>query len=183
MVRAYCPEPVDEAALERILEAARRAPSAGNTQGQAYVVLTEASDRRAVADACGEPAYTAKGFAPWLSQAPVQVLVCAEPQTYHARYAEADKAASRKPADWPVPYWYVDAGAGLMLLLLAAVDEGLAAGFCDVGDRPALHARFGIPDEVVIVGVVTLGHAAEKQRRSGSLQRGRREGVVHRDRW
>ena len=37
-----------------------------------------------------------------------------------------DKLSDGEEIDWPVPYWFVDAGAALMLVLLAAIDEGLA---------------------------------------------------------
>jgi nitroreductase len=72
----------------------------------------------------------------------------------------------------------------MMLLLLAAVDEGLAAGFLGshaVGD---LKQELGIPDEVEPIGVVTIGHPAP-DRRSGSLARGRKDAadVVRREAW
>jgi nitroreductase len=61
-----------------------------------------------------------------------------------------------------VPFWFVDAGAALMLLLLAAVDEGLAAGLSGVEGEAAaqVRARFGIPDDVTVVVLVTIGRAA-----------------------
>ena len=87
-------------------------------------------------------------------------------------------------ANWPVPYWWVDAGASLMLILLAAVDEGLAAGFLGSHRLPELQAELSIPSDMVPIGVVTVGHPAP-DRRSGSLARGRRPrtDVVHHERW
>lgn len=183
MVRAYTGEPVDEAALERILDAARRGPSAGFTQGQSFVVVTDPGTRRAIAAACGEEEYLARGFNPWISSAPVHVIPCTDPSAYEARYAEQDKAASVPPSRWDVPFWWVDGGAALMLLLLAAVDEGLAAGFLAT-DSARLRDLLGIPAHVEPLGLVTIGHPAP-DRRSGSLARGRRplDEVVHRDRW
>lgn len=183
MVRNYRPEPVDPAALERILDTARRGPSAGFAQGVHFVVVT-GDQRLRLAELCDEPAYAADGFDRWLSRAPVHVLLCARRRDYEARYATADKARSKGPADWDVPFWWVDAGAALMLLLLAAVDEGLAAGLLAVDDARPLRALLALPDDVAPVGLVTLGHAAP-DRRSGSLARGRRPlgDVVHRGRW
>lgn len=172
MVRRYTGEPVEPAAIERILDTARRAPSAGFSQGQTFVVVTDAGRRRALAEACGEPEHLARGFEPWLSQAPVHVVPCVEPQRYRARYAEADKAGSTPPDAWDVPFWWVDGGQALALLLLAAVDEGLAAGFLAVDAdrvRPLLH----IPEQVEPLGLVTVGHPAP-DRPSGSAARGRR---------
>lgn len=184
MVRSYQDEPVEQAALERILDAARRGPSAGFSQGVHFVVLRDPADRVRMAELCDEAAYVAAGFRPWVSTAPVHVVPCVRRADYEARYAAPDKARSTSPPEWDVPFWWVDAGAALMLLLLATVDEGLAAGLLAVEDTPGLRALLGLPDDVMALGVVTLGHAAP-DRRSGSLARGRRpiEEVVHFDRW
>jgi nitroreductase len=182
MVRAYRPDPVDTAVIDRILDAARRGPSAGFSQGQSFVVVTDHEVRHEVAWACDEPAYVARGFAPWVSPAPVHVVPCTRMADYQERYAESDKAGSSM-ASWAVPFWWVDAGAALMLLLLAAADEGLAAGFLSA-DADRLRAVLGIPSDVAPLGVVTIGYPAP-DRRSGSLARGRRplDEVVHRERW
>jgi nitroreductase len=183
MVRSYTDEPVDLSALERILDAARRGPTAGHSQGVHLVVVTDVAQRRRVAEACDEPSHVARGFDPWLSRAPVQIIPCVRVGDYAARYAEPDKARSTPPGEWEVPFWWVDGGAALMLLLLAAADEGLAAGFL-APDSAALRTVLDIPEDVDPVGVVTIGHPAP-DRRSGSLARGRRprDEVVHRDRW
>lgn len=184
MVRSYRADPVDPGALDRMLDAARRGPSAGYAQGLHFVVLTDAADRLRLAELCDEPRYVAGGFEPWVSRAPVHIVPCVRQADYEERYAAPDKAHSARPADWAVPFWWVDAGAGLMLLLLAAVDEGLAAGLLAVDDSPALRQLLGLPDGVTPLGVVTVGHAAP-DRPSGSLARGRRplRDVVHRGRW
>lgn len=185
MVRNYRDVPVDRAVVQRVVAVARRAPSAGFSQGQRFVVVTDRRTREAVAGLAGEAGYVARGFDPWLSRAPVHVAVCADERAYRARYRQADKrdTGGRGP-DWPVPYWLVDAGASLMLLLLAAVDEGLAAGFLGSHRLPGLAALLGIPPGVHPLGVVTLGHPAP-DRRSGSLERGWRDlgEVVHWQRW
>lgn len=184
IVRNYTDEPVDPATLDRILETARRAPSAGFSQGQAFVVVTDPQRRRRIAELADEPAYVADGFDPWISRAPVHVVVCVSEKVYRDRYAEADKVAEGKAQDWPVPYWWVDAGAAMMMLLLAAVDEGLAAGFLGSHAMPELKRELGIPDEVEPIGIVTIGHPAP-DRRSGSLARGRKDAseVVHHEAW
>ena len=185
MVRNYTDDPVDVATVERLIEATRTAPSAGFSQGQYLVVVTSSETRKAIADLSGEPGYVAAGFDPWISRAPVHFVICTSEADYHRRYQEPDKVdAEGREIPWPIPYWWVDAGASLMLLLLAAVDEGLAAGFLGVHSIPGLRALLTIPDEVTPIGVVTVGHPAP-DRRSGSLSRGRRaeSDVVHRERW
>jgi nitroreductase len=186
MVRHYAPEPVDERRLGRILEAARRGPSAGFTQGQSFVVVTDPARRAQIAGIAGEPAYLKRGFDPWLSSAPVHVVLCVSEQAYRQRYREPDKLTGGAERQWPVPYWYVDGGCALMLLLLATADEGLAAGFLDLEEEGygALKLLLGIPEEVQPIGLVTIGVPAP-DRRSSSLARGHKPGaeVVHRERW
>ncbi len=186
MVRNYTDDPVDEHALDRVLDRAQRAPSAGFSQGVSLVVVTEEDRRREIARLANENEYVADGFDPWISRAPVHVVVCVSKDAYLERYREADKggpdAATGSEEGWPVPYWWVDAGASMMLLLLAAVDEGLAAGFLGSHNLGELSTLLDIPDDVTPIGIVTIGHASS-DRRSGSLARGRRADAIHREHW
>ncbi|MGH3650890.1 MAG: nitroreductase family protein [Acidimicrobiia bacterium] len=171
MVRNYTDEPVDPAALDRIAAAALRAPSAGNSQAIGVVVVTDEERRRDIADIADESAYVEAGFDPWISKSPVHIVISVSEKVYRDRYSEPDKLGpDGEEMDWPVPYWWVDAGASMMAVLLAAVDEGLGAGFLGVHSVPELAALLGIPDPFDPIGVVTVGHAAP-DRRSGSLDR------------
>jgi nitroreductase len=185
MVRHFTPEPVAPEVIDRMLELARHVPSAGFTQGQSFVVVTEPSLRAAIAQLCGEEEYVASGFHPFISEAPVLLIPCTSEAAYHRRYQEADKLQEDgTEIEWPVPYWHMDIGCAVMLVLLAAVDEGLAAGFAGAFDLPALRALLNIPEEVVPVGVIPVGHGAPDVR-SGSLKRGRKADTeyIHRERW
>jgi nitroreductase len=183
MVRNYLPDPVDRAALERIVEAGRRAPSAGFSQGQSFVIVTDQARRAAIAQLANEDHYVGAGFDPWISRAPAHIVVCISEADYHSRYREPDKLnPDGTEIAWPVPFWWVDAGAALMLILLAAVNEGLACGFLGVHSIPGLQDLLGIPGDITPIGVVTVGSPAP-DRRSGSLRRGRRAGRIHWERW
>jgi nitroreductase len=183
MVRNYLADAVDPAAVDRIVDAGVRAPSAGFTQGQSFVIVTDPERRRAIAELAGESEYVERGFDPWISRAPVHIVVCVSESAYHQRYPEPDKTdANDREIDWPVPYWWVDAGASMMAILLAAVDEGLGAGFLGVQSFEGLAEHLGIPAHVAPIGVITIGHPAP-DRRSSSLDRGRRPEVVHREQW
>ncbi len=175
MVRNYTDESVSDDAIERIVHAAVKAPSAGFSQGQRFVVVTDKVGRAAVATAGGEEAYVAAGFDPWISKAPVHIVVCVDKHAYLDRYSEPDKAGvDGKPSeesDWVVPFWWVDAGASMMAILYAAVDDGLAAGFLGAQAFDGLHETLGIPETVSIVGICTIGHPAQDVP-SGSLKRG-----------
>lgn len=186
MVRAYTDRSVDPQVLDRILDTARRAPSAGFTQAQSFVVVTDPQEVLAIARIADEEAAVARGLRRWVSGAAVLIVPCVRPADYDERYAEADKAGSRPPAQWDVPWAWVDAGQALMLLLLAAVDEGLAAGLLDVDDHDGLRAVLGIPPEVAPLGVVTVGHPNPAEHAVGSaVRRPRRplSEVVHHGRW
>ena len=159
MVRHYTGEPVAREVVERIVSTVRRAPSAGYSQGQRLLVVTESEGRAEIARIAGAGWASDEKLEPWVESAPVHVFVCVREADYHERYRQADKLVGGQEIEWPVPFWYVDAGAALMLILLAAIDEGLAAGLSGVpkelGDE--LRSAFGIPDDVVIVAHVTLG--------------------------
>lgn len=173
MVRRYRPEPIDPAVVEGVIDAARRGPSAGFTQAVSFVVVTEAQRRHRIAERCGEAEHVARGRTPWLSVAPVHVVPCVRPDAYRERYAEPDKLGGRGPDDWVVPFWWVDAGAALMLLLLAATDAGLGAGLLDIADRDGVRAVLRIPEDVEPIGLVTIGHAADTQPPSSATRRPR----------
>jgi nitroreductase len=174
MVRNYREVPIDPTTLSRVASAALRAPSAGNSQGLAVVVVTDRQRRQAIADLGDEAAYVAAGFDPWISRAPAHIVISISEQVYHDRYREPDKIDDRgEEISWPVPYWWVDAGAAMMAVLLAAVDEGLAAGFLGVHSIPDLRKLLEIPDHFSPIGLITVGQPAP-DRRSTSLDRGQR---------
>jgi nitroreductase len=181
MVRNYTDQRVDPSALDRIIDAAVRAPSAGFSQGQRFVVVTDPDTRSAIARATGEEEYLKSGFDPWISRAPVHIVLCSDKQAYVDRYAQPDKSGL---GEWTVPYWWVDAGASLMAILYAAVDEGLAAGLLGSHSVDDLRSVLGIPSNILIAGIVTLGHPAP-DRKSSSIRRGRtdHDEVVRWQRW
>ena len=193
-VRNYTDEPVSHETIERIVKRARRAPSGGFSQGARFVVVTEAETRRKIAELADEPYYLERGHEPWISGAPVQVVVGMREDDYHDRYQEPDKLEEDgTEMEWPVPWWWVDAGKAMMLLLLAAVDEGLGAcpfGLFPTENNERLREYLGMPPDVTVVGVVTIGHAAPEpepleERRKETLRRRRRplEDVVRWERW
>jgi nitroreductase len=185
MVRNYTDQPVESEVLDRVAAAALRAPSAGNSQAIAVVVVTDEDTRQAVADIADEPEYVAAGFDPWISRAPAHIVISVSEKVYRDRYSEPDKLGpDGEPIEWPIPYWWLDSGAAMMAVLLAAVDEGLAAGFLGVHSVPDLSALLGIPGHFHPIGVITVGHPAP-DRRSGSLDRPKKTAhdVVFSDRW
>jgi nitroreductase len=190
MVRSFDPAPLPATVVDAIVDAARRAPSAGNTRGVAWIVLEGASETARYWDAVTT--------APWrerskrwsgLSRAPVILVAVTSPDAYLARYDEVDKQSSGLGASveaWPVPYWFTDAAFGVMAALLAAVDAGVGAAFLGNfrGER-ALLEGLGVPEGWRSFGALALGRPDGGDHPSPSLRRERpsRESEVHRGHW
>jgi FMN reductase [NAD(P)H] len=158
MVRHYTGERVSRDVLERVVATVRRAPSAGFSQGQRLLVVDDPSLLAKLAEED-----RLEGMEPWFASAAAHVIVLTREQDYHDRYTSPDKLdATGSEIEWPVPYWHVDAGAALMLVLLAAIEEGLAAGVYGIplGDQPRVRELLHIPEELAIVAGITLGHGA-----------------------
>lgn len=173
MVRSYLPDPVPDETVRLIVATVRRAPSAGFSQGHRLVVVTEPETRRELARLAGEEEYVAAGGRPWISTAPVHVVVGVREESYHERYRKPDKLRDGEEIGWPAPYWYVDAGSLFLLLQLAAIDEGLASGLYGVVPEqvPELKALVGLPEDVHFVCVVTVGVPAPGRDESGLVSR------------
>jgi nitroreductase len=188
MVRAYEPRPVDDTVLQRVLDAARRGPSAGNSQPVDLLVLDAPADRARFWD-LSFPVPEARARFRWqgLFDAPVVVVPLVEPAAYARRYSQPDKARTglHDLDAWPAPYWWIDGGAAVENLLLAAVAEGLGALLFGLfaGEASILEA-FGVPDGHRALGAVALGHPApDEPGRSSSLTRRSLADIVHRGRW
>jgi nitroreductase len=186
MVRTFLDRPIDPEVLTRILEAGQRAPSAGFTQGFAFLVL----EGDAQTSPFWEAEYGGEGreVETGLRRAPVIVLPLASKDAYLDRYAEPDKGwTDRDEARWPVPFWYVDAAFASMLMLLAVVDEGLGAVFFGMFPPNVARMReaFGIPEEWEPIGAIALGHRDRDPIIGSAATRPRKalSEVVHRGRW
>lgn len=198
MTRNFTGKPLAKDLLDRLLEDALRAPSAGNTQGRELVVLEGPAETARYWDATTDEAWRSRSRRyQGLSRAPVVVLPFADPAAYISRYREPDKA-DRPPTgtagiqedsgevEWVVPFWFVDAAFSTMTLLLRATDEGVGAGFLgNFRGEDALRTTLGVPDRMRWLGAVLLGEAALPDPPSASLRRGRRpfNEVVHRGGW
>ncbi len=188
MVRSFTADPVDPATVDGLCDLARRAPSAGNSQGTAFVVLDRPEATARYWDATLPPARR-EGFRwPGLVAAPVLVLAAVRPGAYVERYAEADKSPTGLGAAesaWPVPYWWVDAGAAVEHLLLGAVDAGLGACLFGMFDHESAVAEvLGVPAGWRLVATVALGHSmAGEPGRSAARPRVPRDQVIHRNHW
>lgn len=190
MVRSFSGAPPDPAVLDRVLHLALQAPSAGNTGGWDAVVLEgqEQTETFWLATTTAEWRTRSPRW-PGLRRAPVVVVLYADPAAYLARYGEPDKSSAGLGGDlgaWPIPYWHVDTGMAALLLLLGAVDVGLAA--CFLGNfrgEDELSRALGVPGDRRYLGAVLMGEAGAGDTPSPSSARRRRtaEEVFHRGCW
>jgi nitroreductase len=158
MVRHYTGDPVPRDALERIVATVRRAPSAGFSQGQRLLVVDDPELLAEIA-ALGDDE-PLEGVEPWFETAAAQVFVMTREGDYHERYQRDDKLQEGEEIEWPVPFWHVDAGAAMMLILVAAIEEGLAAAVYGIfgDDEQKLRALLRIPEDITLVAGISLGH-------------------------
>ena len=160
MVRAFQKKSVDAELLNRIVEIASWAPSAGKAQGWHLLVLQNEDTNRFWNVTL--PKEKRASFR-WqhLLDAPVIALAFADPNAYLERYSEPDKASTKlgsSTESWPTPYWTVDASFATMQLLLAAHDVGLGALFFGVfSGEQKLRSDFGVPEQMQLIGAVALG--------------------------
>ena len=184
MTRTFQSTPLESEFVDELLDLARRAPSAGYSQGVHFLALA------------GDPLATFwkvtvgdEWFDEGVLAAPVVVLPLADPVAYTSRYSEGDKAGHglEIAANWEVPFWLTDAAMATQNLLLLAEERGLGALYFGIfrNARLALDA-LGVPAHVMQVGAVALGGRAPTDAPSGSATtRPRRERleVVHHNHW
>lgn len=188
MVRSYTDEPVDSAVVDRALANATRAPSAGFSQGWAFVLLDTPDDVQRFWSATTDPGEQPDAWLRGMSRAPVVVLPCSNKRAYLDRYAESDKGwTDREERHWPVPFWHMDAAMASLLILQTAVDAGLGACFFGVPDESleAVRTEFSIPRDFLPVGAITIGHPATGGAAGSPKRRARKplDDVVRRGGW
>jgi nitroreductase len=188
MCRHFLESPVPPEVIDRLLERAARAPSAGHTQGWGFLVLEGRAQTERFWSTDADPAWLRRPDHPGVLLAPVIVIPFCNSQAYVDRYGRSDKSASGlagvEASAWPAPYWLIDTAFATMLLLLGAVEEGLGALFFRTHGEPAgLRAEFGVPAGWDPIGVVALGWPAPSETRAAPRPRRPLEEVVHRGTW
>lgn len=168
MVHAFTEEPLPPGTTERLLRAANRAPSAGFSQGYAFLVLegkeqcsplwelVRAADASENATEDADPDTVTV-----LSRAPLVIVPLACKDIYLERYARPGKGWTDKDEGrWAVPYWYIDTGFTALLTLLAVVDEGLGAVFFGIvpESMASFRVQYGVPAEWTPIGAIAIGH-------------------------
>src|SRR5918996_1424283 len=182
MVRRFADQAVPADVLDSLLEAAVHAPSAGFAQGTEFVVLKDPKELDRfweTTDPWGRKRVEEQG-AP-----PVVVIVFSNKRRYLQRYSQPDKQGLGMDVEqgWPVPYWDIDSGMAVMLMLLVAIDAGLGGWLFGIfhGEDELLR-WLGAPAGMRPIGAVGLGYPHPNEDLLGSaLSRARRplNEVVH----
>jgi nitroreductase len=183
MVHEFDPQPIPPDVLDRILESALHAPSAGFSQGLALIVLDEPGQLAWFWETIGGSSFG--------SHPPVIVLPIPDKRVYLERYSRPDKGGPQgeqaTEAGWPVAYWDIDAAMACMLMLLTAVDESVGGWFFGFtqGESQLLEG-LGVPQGLRPIGALAFGYKASSDRKAGSsvtIPRHTMEDLVHRGRW
>ncbi len=180
MVRTFTEEAIPKESLERILGNAVRGPSAGFSQGQSFLLLTEPADRERFWAIAGAAVNSSAQTAP----AVIVPMSCK--RVYLDRYAQPDKGwTDRDEARWPVPFWHIDTGMAALLILQTVVDEGLGAIYFGIVPEAVQPFRdaFGVPEDQEPIGAIAIGYDAETHKRDLRSKRRSVDDVLHYGRW
>lgn len=145
-VRKFDGRPIEDEALEYVLQAARVAPSASNKQRASFVVVRDPAKLAVV----GSPKSLTDGrvINRFLAGAPAIIVAC----------GERSGAATKYEVDW----WQVDTSIATEHLVLAAVDVGLGTCWIGLFDEPAVREAIGIPEKFGILALIAIGYPAEQ---------------------
>src|SRR5947209_5930352 len=190
MVRKFEQQPIPEDVRRRGMEVARHAACGGFRQGFDFVVLAMPEVLEWFCRTTDDPT-DPEPFPrrePELAPA-FLVLAFANKRLYLDRYAQPDKLqfGMDKEENWPVPFWTVDTAMAIMLILLAAVNEGLGAWYFGItrGEDEVVR-QLGVPPSCTMLGVIALGYPSSEDKPRGSLFTRRRrpvEEMFHFGRW
>jgi len=190
MVRKFEQKPIPEDVLRRVLDVARHAPSGGFSQGFDFVILAKREERDWFYHTTDDPTDPEPfpGRDPAVAPACI-VLPFANKRLYLERYAQPDKIqfGMDKEENWPLPSWTIDTSMAILLVLQAAVEEGLGAWYFFISRGEAdVMRELSIPSYCTMLGVIALGYPSpEEPSRSALFAKRRRafENMFHFGRW
>ncbi len=161
-IRAFSPDPVPDELLEKILEAAKWAPSAGNCQARDFIVVRDSGVKRGLCRAALGQSF--------IEEAPVDIVVCANEDRSAGRYGSRGRRL----------YCLLDAAAAVQNLLLAVHALGLGACWIGAYHDESVSKVLQLPKSWKPVAIIPLGYPAEKPWPSSRIPL---EALVHRDRY
>jgi nitroreductase len=157
-VRKYSDRPVEREKIERLLEAARLAPSASNRQEWRFVVVTDSQRRALLANAANQQQF--------VGNAPVVIAACAETDGHVMSCGQ--------------PCYPIDVAIAIDHMTLQAVAEGLGTCWIGAFSEPQAKEILGIPDVIRVVQLLTVGYPAAQP---SPVSRLPLESIVHWETW
>ncbi|RZP25315.1 MAG: hypothetical protein EVA28_01800 [Candidatus Actinomarinales bacterium] len=144
-----------------------RIPTAGFSRGIEVLTILDGNNINKISVVTNEKKFTDKGLEPWISWSEGIIIILINKNAYIERYSKEDKNSSLNIRSWHIPYWYIDAGAALMNILLGAEEKGLGSGFLGGHniDLDGLKSQFNIPKEVEVLGLVPIGVRKNKDKK------------------
>ena len=138
-IREYDPREVEEEKLMKILESGRLSPSASNRQERRFIVIKDASTRKALSEAARNQKF--------LAQAPVVIAACS---------VEKEYVMSCGQLAYPI-----DTAIAVDHMTLAAVEEGLGTCWIGAFDEKKVKEILNIPDEIRVVTLLPIGYPSD----------------------
>jgi nitroreductase len=157
-VRRYKPDPIPEEVVQRVLDAARLAPSGKNLQPWKFIVVRDESLKQRLVKACVGQAF--------IAEAPIVIVACAFPDNCYSRMGNYMKS------------WPVDVAIAVEHMMLQAKEEGLGTCWIGAFEEKEVKTLLNVPEEVRVLALTPLGLPAEKP-----VSRGRKklEQIVSKD--
>lgn len=160
-VRVFKPDPVDDDVVQEGLRLANLAPSAGNLQARDFIVVKDASVKKALMLAAFSQEF--------VRTAPVVIVFCANLERI-GHYGQRGKEL----------YCLQDVAAAVENFSLYMHSKGLGSVWVGAFDEAKAAMALGTPEHVRPVAIVPVGYPAERGLRRKRLPN---DQLVHRDRW
>lgn len=161
-IRSYKADPIPEEVLNRVLEAARIAPSGSNRQPWRFILVQDEKVKRQLVPACGSQSF--------IAEAPVVVVACGHNIHYNRGGYMGEMSV------------LVDVSIGFTHLILAARAEGLGTCWIGAFNNDEVKRILNIPDDANVVAVTPLGYPKDEKFREPSSRKGLEE-IISTDRF
>lgn len=174
IVRNYKEVNFDKNSLDKIANYIIKIPTAGFSRGIEVVQVFNKNKIKDISNLFNEKNFIEQGKSPWISHSVALFFIVLNENAYHERYSKGDKEKAVNSNDWDVPYWFIDAGAAMMNCMLLLEEKNLSSGFMGLHNtnRKSFHKLLNIPQDYLIVGMITAGVENEiNMKSSGKIQK------------
>jgi nitroreductase len=147
MIREYSSKQVSDETIKKLIRSAHRAPSAGHTQVQEFIIVKDPAIKKKLRKVAVDQEY--------VERAPVLIVVCSNTSRSVGRYGSRGKEF----------YSIIDGAFASLLILLTTVNEGIGACFVGAFQDKMVSRILELPEHVRPIGIVCIGYPAEEPER------------------